>query len=56
LDEFVAQEEACGVGPISKQKLDAAIKKIGDYTAEIKRSNIAFVIARWFDRNVNSSR
>ena len=28
LDEFIAQEEARGIGPVNKKKLDAALKKL----------------------------
>ena len=56
LREFIAQEEARGVGPASSQKDRRRNQTPRHYTAEIRRSNIAFDIARWFARKVNSFR
>lgn len=54
LADFVAQEEARGVGSIDHAELDRYIAAL--ISPAIKRSNIAFPITRWFDRKANSSR
>jgi hypothetical protein len=55
IKEFVAHKEARGIGPADR-KNRGHHQTVGDYNAAITRSNIAFVIARWFERKVNSPR
>jgi hypothetical protein len=46
LHEFVAQEEARGIGRAKRREVEAAA---GDYSDATGRWNIAFVIWRWFE-------
>jgi hypothetical protein len=38
INEFVKQEEARGVGPVSREDLDAAIQKLADPTQKSRAS------------------
>ncbi|MFZ0207810.1 MAG: hypothetical protein WAL59_17195 [Roseiarcus sp.] len=48
MDEFIAQEEARGIGPIDRADFDAVLGKV---VKAPRSGNIAFRISRWFERN-----
>ena len=49
LEEFSSQEEAREIGPIDRADFNAALGKM--VKAPQSKSNIAFRISRWFERN-----
>jgi hypothetical protein len=55
LREFVAQEEARGVGPGQSRELEKAIKNLA-ITPKQSGDRTSHPTSRWFERKVNSSR